>query len=107
MKKTIKYIAITFFTYLVIMIYLGNTNQYFSYSEIDYDKNWFISPVELSYYSEAGTRIICDDVKKNCVLEVFALKDGLPLKEIPLDNDDVRVQEFIKMQEKKNENYKK
>ena len=105
MKKIIKYIAIIFFTYLVIMVYLGNTNQYFSYSEIDYDKNWFISPIELSYCSEIGTRINCINnlsinLEQNCVLEVFALKDGLPLKEIPLDNNDVRVQEFIKMQEK-------
>ncbi len=83
--------------YLVIMIYMGNTNQYFSYSEMDDDHSGIISLGELLWYSDVGTRIICDDIKKNCVLEVFALKDGLPLKEIPLDND-ARVQEFIKKQ---------
>lgn len=82
------------------MVYLGNTNQYFAYSEMDNDRSGIISLGELLWYSDVDTRIICNDVKKNCVLEVFALKeDGLPLKEIPLDNNDVRVQEFIKMQE--------
>jgi len=102
MKKIVKYIAIIFFMYLVIMVYMGNTNQYFSYSEIDDDHSGIISLGELLWYSDVGTRIRCDDIenllKENCVLEVFALKDGLPLKEIQLDNNDVRVQEFIKMQ---------
>jgi hypothetical protein len=80
------------------MVYLGNTNQYFTYSEMDDDRRGIISLGELLWYSDVGTRIICDDdVKKNCVLEVFALKDSLPLKKILLDNNDVRVQEFIKM----------
>ena len=30
--------------------------------------------------------------------EIFQIKDSLILKEIPLDNNDVRVHEFIKMQ---------
>lgn len=79
MKKIIKYIAIIFFTYLVIMIYLGNTNQYFTYSEMDDDCSGIISLGELLWYGDVGTRIRCDDIgnllKEKCVLEIFALKE--------------------------------
>ena len=101
MKKTIKYIAITFFTYLVIMIYLGNTNQYFSYSEIDDDHSGFLSFEELLKYNDVITFVRYDNNTNNFVLQIFQIKDSLILKEIPLDNNDVRVQEFIKIQDMK------
>ena len=99
MKKTIKYIAITFFTYLVIMIYLGNTNQYFSYSEMDDDRSGFLSFEELLRYNDVITFVRYDNNINNFVLQIFQIKDSLILKEIPLDNNNPRVQEFIKMQE--------
>ncbi len=98
MKKIVKYIAIIFFTYLVIMVYLGNTNQYFSYSEMDYNSDGFLSFEELLRYNDVITFVRYDNNTNNFVLQIFQIKDSLILKEIPLDNNDVRVHEFIKMQ---------
>ena len=65
------------------MLYATYTNKYFSYSEMDINGDGFVHPGELSYYSEVGTRTVCD-TKNGCVLEVFSLKDGLPLKTLPI-----------------------
>lgn len=71
------------------MLYTVSVNKYFSYSEMDHDHNGFVSPGELSYYSNVDTSIECNDENralKKCVCEVFALKDGLTLKILP-END--------------------
>jgi len=90
MKKAIRYGIIGIFVYVIFMLYMGKKNPYFSYSEIDDNNDGFVSLGELLWYSDVGTRIeyskdTNNSSKEKCVFEVFALKDGLTLKEFPMD----------------------
>lgn len=84
MKKALRYLIISSFLYVVFMLYMANTYKF--YNEI----SGFIKPGEWSWYGDVGTRIKCNNdrnisSKEKCVLELFSLKDGLTLKEFPMD----------------------
>ncbi|WP_310440198.1 hypothetical protein [Sulfuricurvum sp.] len=92
MKKALRYLIIGSFLYVVFMLYIVSTNKYFSYSEMDINKDGFIHPGELSHYTEVGTRVSCNSYasnssKEKCIFEVFSLKDGLTLKEFSMDRN--------------------
>ena len=52
----------------------------FSWSDVDINKDGFISPTEAGYFADYGKREYMD-IGKSCA-EYYALKDGLPLKNI-------------------------
>lgn len=74
--------------YLLVMLFSVYSNKYFSYGDIDHDHNGLVTPGELSYYSNVGTLVTCNDdyySSKKCVCEVFSLKDGLTLTILPVN----------------------
>jgi hypothetical protein len=81
-------------------------NKYFSYSEVDFNSDYFLSISELDHFSAVDTRYRCyykgyknkedfvylyakdfnNTVRcKALILEVFSLKDGVEIKEIPIN----------------------
>lgn len=86
MKKAIRYLVIAICLYEVLVIYVVATNKYFSYNEIDNNHDGMVSPGELMGCTDVGTMVrYSDETNTSCVFEVFLLKDGLPLKEFPMD----------------------
>ena len=87
----------------VICIYLGFLSlaltkyKYVTFADIDLNQNGILTPSEIDYILNSKVRYRCytDDNKyiysnalpkkkeyKKIILEVFSLKDGLPIKEI-------------------------
>lgn len=103
MKKLLRYGIIGFCIYVACMLYFGNTNKYFSYNEIDDNHDGFLSPGELLWYSDVGTQVKCDSATNNssrkCVLVIFALKDGLTIKEIPIDDNQTNIGKYDKLED--------
>ena len=89
--------------YLVFFSLAIRKYKYITFSDIDLDQNKILTPSEISYILDSRIRYKCytndinyihNDVlpnKKNIkkykkiILEIFSLKDGLPIKEITID----------------------
>lgn len=92
MKKVFYFLIIVFFIYVVFVLY--STYAYKLYNE----KSGFIKPGEWSWYGDIATKIECNNnintSNKKCTLVVFSLKDGLTLKEFPIDGNQTNVGKY-------------
>jgi len=99
-------VKIVYFIIIIIFGYLGFIGfffihiKYFTFNEVDLDKNGILTISELSYFLNTGKRYKFYTKEKgyqyfdynnfntlgrqDVVLEIFSLKDGLILKEIKL-----------------------
>jgi hypothetical protein len=66
------------FAWFYLMPYVLIMFSPFSWTEVDIDKNGFVSPSEAGYFADYGKRQY-EENGKSCT-EYYALKDGLPLK---------------------------
>ena len=79
MKKSLY--GLSFFVVSYILFIVCSFDAYKLYEL----KDGVICPDGWSWYGDVATRIECKDEK--CILELISLKDGLTLKEFPLDDN--------------------
>ena len=99
--KIVYFIIITIFGYFGFIGFFFIHIKYFTFHEVDLDKNGILTISELSYFLSTGEKYkfytkekgyqyfdYNNDFSsldtKDIVLEIFSLKDGLILKEIKL-----------------------
>lgn len=86
MKKVFYFLLIVFCIYVAFVFYSVYAYKFYN------EKSGFIKPEDKwSWYGDIATRIECNNdinmSNKKCTLVVFSLKDGLTLKEFPIDEN--------------------
>ena len=92
MKKVFYFLIIVFCIYVVFVLYTAYAYKFYN------EKSGFIKPEDKwSWYGDVATTIECSNEK--CMLVLFSLKDGVNLKEFPIDENQTNVGKYDKLED--------